>query len=82
MCLEDVDTREVFTTMMPSYTSLSRSLYRWRNDEKPRDDSNVINKVEAVKGYISYEGEIIINRVLFFIRYLLYAVLMKQGCLT
>ena len=68
--------------MMPSYTSLSSTLYKWRNDEKPKEDSDVINKVEAVKGYISYEGEIIINRELFFIRFLLHAVLMKQGCLT
>ena len=51
--------------MMPSFTSLRKLLKSWRCPKKEKVESDVIDKVKGL-GYISYEGEIIINTVLFF----------------
>ena len=45
---------------------MNQLLQGWHK-EKARDDSDV--KVKAIKGYISYEGELIINVLLFLNRY-------------
>ena len=53
--LDDADARELFTTMMPSFASMKHLMQIWRRETVTRNS----NKIAKIKGYLSYEGEII-----------------------